>query len=362
MKHNISSLGGWGGRFGWVAVTLGVATLGAVACGSDDEDSGSGGSGATGGSGGATGGSGGATGGSGGATGGSGGATGGSGGATGGSGGSTGGSGGSTGGSGGSTGGSGGTGGSSDPGFVVGLDGIAAFDAMSSADQDALKDTKVFFQHMSVGENLIMGYNNWDPPWNGGTNSLGFVFDSVDSASDYGSATLGENAFGYNGDPFEKLDGFQEHVLNMGIGGAVKVAGFKYCYNDLTVDITATGDDVISAYQSTYQEIESGTSGVSFFHVTTPLQPADEWQTVENNTLRVKFADFLRSTYAGGRHVVFDLQEIESTKANGETCSQSGVPVLCDEWAADNDGHLNDAGATRAAKAFLYALHVARGL
>jgi hypothetical protein len=362
MKHNISSLGGWGERFGWVVVALGVAALGAVACGSDDEDSGSGGSGATGGSGGATGGSGGSTGGSGGdtggsggATGGSGGSTGGSGGATGGSGGSTGGSGGATGGSGGSTGGSGGTGGSSDPGFVIGLDGIGAFDAMSSADQDALKNTKVFFQHMSVGD-------NWDPPWNGGTNSLGFVFDSVDSASDYGSATLGENAFGYNGDPFDKLEGFQEHVLNMGIGGAVKVAGFKYCYNDLTVDITATGDDVISAYQSTYQEIESGTSGVSFFHVTTPLQPADEWQTVENNTLRVKFADFLRSTYAGGRHVVFDLQEIESTKANGETCSQSGVPVLCNEWAADNDGHLNDAGATRAAKAFLYALHVARGL
>jgi hypothetical protein len=75
-----------------------------VACGSDDEDPGTGG----GGSGGATGGTGGATGGTGGATGGTGGATGGTGGATGGTGGATGGTGGATGGTGGATGGTGG--------------------------------------------------------------------------------------------------------------------------------------------------------------------------------------------------------------------------------------------------------------
>jgi|GEM_PF-609718 len=360
----------WG--FGFLAISL---SLGATACGDDDDNSGSAGSGkatggsggATGGSGGATGGSGGATGGSGGATGGSGGATGGSGGATGGSGGATGGSGGATGGSGGATGGSGGAtggtgGGSSNPEFIIGVDGIAAFDALSSADKDALKNTKVFFQHMSVGENLLMGYNNWSPPWKGGTASLGFVFTNVNNASSYGSVKLGDKAFGYNGNPFNKINGFRQHILDMGIGNAVQVAGFKFCYNDLTVDITSTGKDVIDAYKSAYHDIENGTIGTSFFHVTTPLQPANQWHTVENNKLRGTFAEFLRTNYAGGRHVVFDLQQIESTDANGSTCSQSGVPVLCAAWAADNDGHLNDTGATRAAKAFLYALHVARGL
>ncbi|HNS98198.1 MAG TPA: hypothetical protein PKL73_14705 [Polyangiaceae bacterium] len=329
---------------GFIAIGL---SLGAVACGDDEDDN------RPSGSGGATGGAGGATGGSAGETGGVGGATGGSAGATGGSAGETAGAGGATGGSG---------GGGSQAEFVIGVDGIAAFDAMSSADKDALKGTKVFFQHMSVGENLLMGYNNWSPPWKGGTASLGFVFSSVNDASSYGSVELGDKAFGYNGNPFNKIKGFREHVLDMGIGSAVQVAGFKFCYNDLTVDITSTGTDVIDAYRSAYQDIEKATSGTSFFHVTTPLQPADQWQTVENNTLRRSFAEFLRSTYAGGRHVVFDLQQIESTDTNGSTCSQSGVPVLCEAWAADSDGHLNDAGATRAAKAFLYALHVARGL
>lgn len=250
----------------------------------------------------------------------------------------------------------------SKPGFVIGLDGIAAFDAMSSADKDALKNTKVFFQHMSVGENLIMGYNNWSPPWHGGTNSLGFVFHSVNSASDYNNVKLGDKAFGYNGNPFNKINGFKNHILDLNIGTAVKVAGFKYCYNDLTIDTTATGDDVISAYQSAFQQIESRTSEVSFIHVTTAFQPANQWQTGANNTLRAKFGDFLRNHYAGGRHVVFDLQQIESTGANGQKCSQNGIPVLCAEWAADNDGHLNNEGATRAAKAFVYALHVARSL
>ncbi len=214
-----------------------------------------------------------------------------------------------------------------------------------------------------VGENLIAGYNHWDPPWVAGTNSLGFVFHSVEGGADYDSgATLGEHAFGYNGDPFDKIDDFQNMVLNEGIGAKTDVAGFKYCYNDITVDTTSDADDVIAAYQAAYGQIESQTSGVAFFHITTPLQPENEYQTVENNTLRVKFADFLKASYAGGRHVVFDLQEIESTTAGGDSCTQSGVPVLCAEWAGDNDGHLNDAAATRAAKAFLYTMHVARGL
>jgi hypothetical protein len=364
MNHRTSSLGLSGT---WTLFAIGLAVLGAVACGSDDDPGPSSPAGGSGGTGvGATGGTGGATGGTGGATGGTGGATGGTGGATGGTGGATGGTGGATGGTGGATGGTGGTGGTSggggDPGFVIGVDGIAAFDSLSTANKDALKIAKVFFHHMSVGENLMMGFNHWSPPWVAGTNSLGFVFQSVSGASDFDSKTLGNKAFGFNGNPHQKITDFQNHVLGMGIGAKVDVAGFKYCYNDLTVDITSNGDDVISAYQAAFGQIEGQTTGVAFFHVTTPLQPANQWQTVENNGLREKFATFLRSTYAGGRHVVFDLQAIESTKANGDSCKQGAVPVLCGEWAGDNDGHLNDAGSTRAAKAFLFALHVARGL
>ena len=323
---------------------MGAVMMMLGACGSDDP-SGQGGMGANGGSAPDAGGAGGA------AAGGSGGSTGGSAGA-----GATGGTGGT-----GATGGTGGTGGAN-PGAVVGLDGVAAFDAMSNADKDTLRATKVLFYHMSVGGNLLSGYNHWDPPWVAGAAYLGFEFDTADSASAYDNGLkLGELAFGFNGDPFAKIDEYENVLLGQGYAGKLDVAGFKFCYNDVTVDVTATADDVIAAYEATYDAIESAAPGIRFFHVTTPLQPANQWQTVENNTLRIKLGSWMKTRYAGGRHVVFDLQEVESTTSGGEACQQGGVRVLCDEWKGDNDGHLNDEGSTRAAKAFLYAISLAAG-
>ena len=232
---------------------------------------------------------------------------------------------------------------------------------MSSSNKDALKSTKVFFMHMSVGDDIIGGHNNWSAPWKAGTNSLGFMFGWIDKLSDFSSKTLGHVAFGQNGNPTAKINMFQDRMLKDSYGSAVKVAGYKFCYNDLK-DGTHNVSNVISSYQASFNTIEAGTSGVSFFHVTTPLQPTGQSDAVKNNQMRMTFANFLKTTYTSGRHVVLDLQEIESTKANSDKCTQSGTPVLCPEWAYDADGHLSDAAATRAAKAFLYALHVARGL
>ena len=244
---------------------------------------------------------------------------------------------------------------------VIGLDGIDAFDALPEASKTALKNTKVFFFHMSVGENLLMGYNNWSAPWKGGTAFLGFPFGKAASVSFYGTGRLGHDAFGQNGLPLDKIAMFRTRMLTNGFGAAVKVAGMKFCYNDLTTTTTPLSE-VIAAYDAAFQAVESGTTGVVFFHITTPLQPANQYNTVPNNQLRISFANSLRTKYASGRHVVLDLQEIQSTDAVGASCSQSGTPVLCSDWAADKDGHLNDSGSTRAAKAFLYALHVARCL
>ena len=249
-----------------------------------------------------------------------------------------------------------------DPAFIIAVGGIDAFDLLSNDQKTAIRDTKVFFEHMSVGENIIKGFTSPSAPWNGGTNSLGFVFRSVSSASDYSTVTLGDKAFGFNGRAIDKISMFADAMTSGGYGNAVRVAGFKFCYNDLTTENTSNVGSVIDAYRTAFATVEASVSSTSFFHVTTPLQPANEWHSVENNAIRVEFADFLRDTYSGSRHVVFDLQTIESTDASGGRCKQNDVPVLCAAWAGDRDGHLNDAGSTRAAKAFLYAIHVARGL
>lgn len=245
-------------------------------------------------------------------------------------------------------------------GHVVGPEGVQAFERLGAAERSALKQTKVFFLHMSVGGNIVSGFNHYDPPWVAGTNSLGYVFDDVQRAAEYSSGkALGEQLFGQNGDPIQKIRLFQDWIGNKGVGSVVKVAGLKFCYSDM-IHGSGGGED-LNAVQQSYATMMSSLKGkypaVSFFHVTPPLQPANEWQTVENNNHRKAFGDWLRSTYAGD--VVFDLEAVESTASDGSSCSQSGAPVLCDGWKADNDGHLNDAGSTHAAKAFLYALHLA---
>jgi hypothetical protein len=240
------------------------------------------------------------------------------------------------------------------------VEGVQAFEQMSAAAKNALAQTRVYFHHMSVGGNLLSGSNHYDPPWVAGTNGLGYVFDYVDGPSSYTSGQmLGEQVFGQNGDPMAKIQMFQDFVGNKGIGAVVAVAGMKFCYSDLLAN-SGAGQD-LNAVQQSYASMMSSLKGaypsVSFFHITPPLQPGNQWQTVENNNHRIALGAWLRSTYTGD--IVFDLEAVESTAGNGTSCAQGGTPVLCDEWKADNDGHMNDIGSTRAAKAFLYALHLA---
>lgn len=263
---------------------------------------------------------------------------------------------------GGGTAGSSGSGGSGGQivGNVVGVAGIAAFDQLSAADQTALKQTKTLFMHMSVGSNLTSGQDHSDAPWVAGTNSLGYVFDTVEDSGDFSSTVFGEAFFGQNGEPKQKTDMFQQFVNTKQIGKAVKVAGMKFCYTDLEVD-EGGGQDlnvVQQNYAAMMTAIRSANPGLKFFHITTPLQPADQYHTVENNSHRKKFGDWLKSTYSS-QDIVFDLQEVESTDNSGGKCLQSGTPVVCSAWAGDDDGHLNDVGSTRAARAFLYAIHMA---
>jgi hypothetical protein len=250
---------------------------------------------------------------------------------------------------------------------LVGLAGIDAFDALSEAEKNTLKTTKIFFEHMSVGYNLLYGFDKWKPA-GVGASGLGFTIGSVSSASDYDSkVTFGELAFSddgiANGFALNKISGFQNRLTGGGIGGKVKVAGFKFCYNDITADNTTDGgNSIMASYESTMKTLESSYPNLSFFHITTPLQPANEYNTVQSNTIRQKIAEWQKTRFTSGRHVLFDLQTVESTSSSGTVCMQSGIAVLCPEWAGDKNGHLNDVGSTRAAKAWLYSLHIARGL
>jgi hypothetical protein len=225
-------------------------------------------------------------------------------------------------------------------GRVIGVDGIAAFDALTAADKSALKSTKIVFFHASVGGNILDG-----------ATALGFPFAKVASARDLASASLGEHDYGeHNGKPFEKLDAFTAFM-----SGAkdAKLAGAKLCWTDF--DHYTDLGKLEAAYARAVASVHASAPSTRVFHVGPPLMSA---KASKDNPLRIDYTAWLKSTFAA-REIVLDLPAIQSTDAKGQPCTDGKTRVMCDAYASD-EGHLNDAGATRAAKAFLYALHVAR--
>lgn len=228
-------------------------------------------------------------------------------------------------------------------GRVVGVDGLAGYDALSTADKNALKGTKVAFFHASVGGNVLSG-----------ADSLGFSFASVSKGSDFATATLGEHDYGgLNGDAVGKLDEYARLVGAQGIGKSARLIGAKLCWVDFDSGTNLTSLE--SKYASTMSTLRAGSPSARFFHVTPPLKTSADASV---NGKRLQFGQWMSSTY-GGDAVVLDLAAVESTDTAGAACMAGGARALCAAYASD-DGHLNATGEARAAKAFLYALHVAR--
>ncbi|MBI5514224.1 MAG: hypothetical protein HY909_10675 [Deltaproteobacteria bacterium] len=220
---------------------------------------------------------------------------------------------------------------------VVGVEGVAAFGTLTPPELERLRAAKVFWGHQSVGRDLM-----------GGTRALGFPFETVTGPGDYARVVRGEAAIADNRDPERKIRSFRELFLNRNIGSAVEVAAFKFCWIDFNSDTDL--DALEQHYAQAVDEAHRRFPAVRFFHVTPPLT-SDE---VRENRIRLAFGQRLRNRYAG-QAIVYDLAELQSTHDDGSRCVRDGGAVLCDEYRSD-EGHFNDQGAQRAARAFLFAI------
>jgi len=219
---------------------------------------------------------------------------------------------------------------------TVGPEGVAAFDALSAEAKDALARRRLFWGHQSVGDNLIDG-----------AGSLGYGWNGVWGGSDYDGTTWGHGYVEDNGDPWRKIRSFGSFVRDAGIGARVDAAGFKFCWIDFEPDTDV--EALLDAYDAALADLAGDYPALRFLHVTTPLTSDD----AARNAVRWRYGRSLIDAHAG-TGVVLDLAAIESTDSNGQACTLGGVRRLCDEWR-DDEGHLNAAGRSHAAKAFLYA-------
>jgi hypothetical protein len=239
-------------------------------------------------------------------------------------------------------------------GNVVGLSGIAAWDALA-ADQKARVNTSMrsFFLHQSVGGDL-----------EDGAQAIGYKFEYADSrATNLASGLNGGLFSSSNGDPIGKVAEFRAMALanRNGLGVAI----MKFGYADIVADKLA---DAQSDYLAAVTALKA--QGVRVLHVTPPLV----YNAPDENTPKLQMRTWMLSTFA--QDTTFDLQDLASTDStSGARCERGGAWEICDAVrstatcpslnqgvdAPAGQGHLCfNPHAQRFARAFLYAIYRAQ--
>lgn len=229
-------------------------------------------------------------------------------------------------------------------------------------DLRAVREARVYFNHMSVGNNILTGLEK-----------LSTAGDPLDIRKiDEPTANLSESFFahsmlGKNGDPESKMRGFESFVES-GVRPDPQVALMKLCYIDIK-----RGTDVktlFESYRSMIGRLEQKHPDIAFGYITAPLTVKDEgWKgalkaltgfkddNAHANIERERFNRLLRDSFPADS--IFDLAEVESHWPDGrrETFERDGrtYPSLVPAYASDR-GHLNALGQERAARGLVRTL------
>lgn len=210
-----------------------------------------------------------------------------------------------------------------------------------AAQFDVLSRHALFFDHASVGENLMDGVAGLLSTVSGAKPTLinmnvsngGLRPDLIHTGIWAESMKLAL----LNGSPLDKVAMFQTDLAS-GVGTKVDIAFMKFCFVDFTnsTDVNA----LFAAYHSMIASVKALYPGIHFVHVTAPLEsPSND----AFNAKREAFSAKVRAAYGVD---VFDLALFESTRPDGTRETVSGVPALVPAYTNDS-GHLNATGQAR---------------
>jgi hypothetical protein len=216
----------------------------------------------------------------------------------------------------------------------------------------SLEEKKIYFGHMSVGNNIVEGVQDL-------TKEFPFIRLTVvesNSPSSFDRPLFAHSSIGINEDPKSKIDDFV-HLMDSGLGSKAEIAFFKLCYIDI---LSATdADDVFNRYKNAMGLLKKKYPKVTFVHVTAPLRLVQTGFLVPikkiigrpvggyaDNIKRSRYNELLRQEYKG-KDPIFDLARIESTYPDGRRFEFDSGGKSYESLVADytNDGgHLNEYG------------------
>jgi hypothetical protein len=244
---------------------------------------------------------------------------------------------------------------------------LPQWDSISSSQWQALSQKKIFFAHMSVGNNILDGAqavlrNHPD------------IFLAVRRTSEPADmhlpALYHSEELGHNAEPFLKIDAFRSLVIRIQ-SAAPDMALLKFCYFDIQSDTDT--EALFKAYHQAISELKTQMPNTLFLHCTVPLESPQllmkrrckeivkAWlgrpTRTDNNYKRMRFNEMLRNTWPAEQ--IFDISQIESTTHVGFLFCKNKhgqkIPFLCSNYTTDG-GHLNDAGSKRVGEQFLIFL------
>ena len=161
-------------------------------------------------------------------------------------------------------------------------------------------------------------------------------------------------------------------IMESGVGSAVDIGFFKFCYVDIMRDCDP--QRIFDDYSTAMEELTEKYPDVKFMHVTVPIRSIPKQakrylkQTIklligkpgffEDNIVRHNYNNLLRNAYSK-TGLFFDLAFIESVNINGFGCyalkRDEKVAVMAPEYTEDA-GHLNSLGRKKAAEQLLIKL------
>jgi hypothetical protein len=203
-----------------------------------------------------------------------------------------------------------------------------------------LANHAIFFDHASVGENLMDGVRALLPTVSGPKPTVLNMDGGLSLNGTTGEWAEATHLASLNGNPTAKFGQFLADLdVVAGSGSKVDIAFMKLCFVDFTAATHGTANvaSLFAGYQAMVASAQAAHPGIHFVHLTPPLetQANGAW-----NADRDAFGALLRNAYGAD---VFDLQLYESTNPDGSRSTSGGVPALAAAYTNDS-GHLNATG------------------
>lgn len=237
-----------------------------------------------------------------------------------------------------------------------------AMSTISTRELQSLQKQRIYFGHQSVGANIMQGVKEIaaahpDVP-------LNVVALKAGPLPQY---YITESKIGENGEPASKCTAFQS-FLSRSFPAGLDIAVMKFCFVDIRKNSPV--EEIFATYRKAVDSIKAAHPSLRLVHVTVPLSVRTSWWKLlikkvlskedlndMNNIARNRFNILLRETYKN--EPIFDLAEVESTRADGsrDSFTHDGTTYysLVSDYSHDG-GHLNATGRIVVADHFLRTL------